>query len=293
MSLPNIFTHLEYRRYLEDYFRARKEQEPAFSHRTFSRLCGVATPNYLLLIIQGKRNLGETNIAGVSSALGHTAREAAYFRQMVEFDQAATVEAKALHFRRMAKSREPYEISALDQTRLSHYKNWYNLAIRELLGFYPFDPSDKYAYRRLASMLSPSITETQARAAVRQMLKLGLLKRQASGRIVQSERFLSTGDEVKSLFVRAQHRAMGEMGIRSLDLFPPELRDVSGLTISISDHGFQVLKEEMQLFRKRLLERVKQDRDPGHVYQINFQMFPLTHVRRVRKALAGREGNQS
>lgn len=292
VRLPSVFHYLEYRRFLADHFEARKREDAGFSHRAFSNLCGMATPNFLLLLIQGKRNLGPDSIPKVAAALGLSRREERYFQAMVEFDQAGAVEGKAAAFDLMARLREPYAISALDKDQLAHYRNWYNPAIRELLAFYPFHPSRRYAYRRLASLLSPAITESEARGAVRQMLKLGLLKRLESGRVVQAERFISTGDEAGSLLVRAHHLSMADLGRESLDRFPPEDRDVSGLTVSISDQGFVVLKQELKLFRKRLLERVKEDQDPKHVFHLNLQLFPLTHARRVRKALAKEDAGQ-
>jgi hypothetical protein len=44
-----------------------------------------------------------------------------------------------------------------------------------------------------------------------------------------------------------------------------------------------MLKQEIQLFRKRLLEMVKADSNPRNVYQVNFQMFPLTNTKKTRK----------
>ena len=37
MSLPDLYAYLDYRKYLEDWFDARKAANPRFSHRMFAR----------------------------------------------------------------------------------------------------------------------------------------------------------------------------------------------------------------------------------------------------------------
>ncbi|MBF0432303.1 MAG: DUF4423 domain-containing protein, partial [Fibrobacteria bacterium] len=162
------------------------------------------------------------------------------------------------------------------------FKNWYNIAIRQLLGYYRLDPAEQYAYRNLANMVSPSISIREAKNAVKQMLKLGLLVQNKDGTICRAERFLSTGDEVNGFFVRKFQETMIDRAKESMDRFLAEQRDVSSLTVSVSDKGFDMLKSEIQLFRKRFLEIVKTDSDPQHVYQMNFQFFPLTNHKKMR-----------
>jgi hypothetical protein len=51
-----------------------------------------------------------------------------------------------------------------------------------------------------------------------------------------------------------------------------------------------MLKQEIQLFRKRLLDTVKLDTGPHNVYQVNFQLFPLTNTKKTRKELRADNG---
>ena len=281
----NIYIYLEYRNYLKDYYEFKKSLNKFFSFRVFSRMVGVNTPNFLQLLIQGKRNLKVSTIPFVSKAIGHDEKEAEYFYNLVKFDQAKKVEEKTKYFLKLSGARKPYKIDTITETQFEHFKSWYYKAIRELLAFYPFNPDERYAYRNLAAMLKPSITQKEASNAIKHMLELGLLKKDQNNTIVPTARFISTGDEVNSLFVRKFHKAMIDLAKDSQDNFPPEKRDVSSLTVSISDEGFDILKKEIQLFRKRLLELVKSDTNPQNVYQVNFQFFPLTNVKRTKKVL--------
>jgi uncharacterized protein (TIGR02147 family) len=53
-------------------------------------------------------------------------------------------------------------------------------------------------------------------------------------------------------------------------------RDISTLTAGVSEEGFNIIKKEIQLFRKRLVQLIDEDKNQDRVYQINFQLFPLT-----------------
>ena len=281
----NIYIYLEYRKYLQDYYLFKKKQNKLFSFRVFSRMAGVNTPNFLQLLIQGKRNLKDSTINNVSKAIGHNEEEARYFRLLVKFDQASEIEKKTNYFLQLSKIRKPYKIDNISDIQFEHYRCWYYKAIRELLAFYPFYPDEQYAYRNLATILRPAIKQKEASTAIKHMLKLGLLKKESTGRIIPTSRFITTGDEVNNLFVRKFHEAMISLAGESQDNFSPEKRDVSCLTVSISDEGFDIIKKDIQLFRKQLLEIVKRDCDPKNVYQVNFQFFPLTNTKRTDKVL--------
>jgi uncharacterized protein (TIGR02147 family) len=286
----NIYIYLEYRKYLSDYYNYKKNESDSFTFRKFSESAGFTTPNFLQLLIQGKRNLKKSSIGKVSCALGLSAEEAKYFELLVNFDQAKTVAEKTGYFTALSEARKPYQISHINELQFEHFRTWYHKVIRELLGFYAFDENELYAYRKLAALLSPPITESEARNSVKLLLKLGLLKRDDSGKIIQADRFITTGDEVQELSVRTFHQEMIDRAREAVDRVPQEYRDISSLTVTVSDDGFAMMKKELQLFRKRLLEIVKIDSVPANVYQVNFQMFPLTSIKKTRKI--GRDANE-
>ncbi|KMQ49789.1 hypothetical protein CHISP_3306 [Chitinispirillum alkaliphilum] len=265
-----------------------KKRNRGFSFRAFSQKAGVSAPNFLQLLIQGKRNLSVNGIEKVCSAIGLASQEKEYFGHMVLFDQARENEKKAHHFKILAQMRKPYTADTLTEEQFELYRCWYYKPLRELLAFHPLYPGEQYAYRHLASKLLPSISESEARAAIKQMLKLGLLKKDKNGRVVQTSRFITTGDEVQSFLVRQFHESMITLAQKAQDRIDPSQRDVSSLTVSISCDGFSRIKQEIQLFRKRLLEIVKQDSDPENVYQINFQLFPVTDTKKGKSEGCGK-----
>jgi uncharacterized protein (TIGR02147 family) len=275
-SLLNIYCYTDYRTYLRDFYKKKKEISPGFSYRVFSRRSEVKAPNFLQWLIEGKRNLAIATIPRVCIALGLKEDEPDYFHNLVHFNQARTIKEKTDFFLKLAELRKLSRITLINELQFEHYQNWYNEAIRELLRFYTFVPSEKYAYRKLARKLSPEIDENMARKAIRQLIKLELLKEGDDGALKQSEHFISTGDEVDSFLIKTFHKTMITLAGESLDRHSKEVRDISSVTMSISNDCFNLIKNEIQIFRKRILEMVKVDKESENVYQLNFQFFPLT-----------------
>ena len=68
-----------------------------------------------------------------------------------------------------------------------------------------------------------------------------------------------------------------DLAKESIDRFTKEERDISTLTLSFSKEIYETIHERLKGFRREILELVKND--PGRVdkvYQVNFQIFPLS-----------------
>jgi uncharacterized protein (TIGR02147 family) len=276
--IQNIYSYLDYRKFLSDYYKQAKKSTKGFSYRAFSRKAGIVAPNFLQWLIEGKRNLAARTVPRVIRALELDKKEAEYFTEMVWFCQAKTMKDQTAHFQKLVELRRPVEVKLMEETQYEHYNRWYNEAIRVSLKLSPFNPEEKYAYRKLGKRVSPAITESRAKNAVNQLLKLGLAEKGADGLIRQTDAILSTGNEVSSFLARKFQESMIDLARESMDRFPREQRDVSCITLTASDECFSMIKKEVQLVRKRIMELVRMDRDPKNVFQLNFQLFPLTPV---------------
>ena len=271
MSKIKIFEYDNYRSYLRDLYHYYKETKPQFSYRYFSQKAGFRSPNFLQLVIEGKRNLSPESIERFTNALKLTKKEAEFFRILVHLNQARTLGEKKIYAEQLMQFRPFRYIHPLRQDQYRYYTDWYNIPIRELTMLSEFSEDPSWIARRLIPPISPQ----QAQKALDLLLQLGLIKRDESGRLVQTDAFISTGDEVTSTSVANYHRAMIEKGAEALDRFPGPDRDISSVTMALSDKNFQEIKALIQRFRKELLAIADQDRAPEGVYQVNFQLFPL------------------
>lgn len=272
LEKPVVFEYNNYRKYLSDLYSYLKGTKGYFSYRYFSRMAGFRSPNFLKLVIDGHRNLSGESIEKFIKALKLPNAEATFFRNLVLVHQANTVEEKKYFTEQLLKSKFYKKLHPLSEIQYSYYNHWHMIPIRELAGLKTFREDPHW----IANQLLPEISPSQAKTALKDLEKLGLLKKNENEKLVPTQKHVSTGDEVVSASVANYHKTMIGMGAKAIDLFPEHKRDISAVTLTLSQKGFSEIKTLIQRFRKELLEISDQDSCADTVYQINFQFFPLT-----------------
>jgi uncharacterized protein (TIGR02147 family) len=137
----------------------------------------------------------------------------------------------------------------------------------------------------IAKQMTPAITPSEAKQALEDLEKLGLLIRDGQGKLRQADSTIMTSDEVTSASIAQFHREMMRLGARSIDTVPSLEREISAVTISVSPAQAKEVKKLIQEFRKKVLEVVAENSpETDRVYELNFQLFPLT--KRVNKEVA-------
>jgi uncharacterized protein (TIGR02147 family) len=273
---PDIFEFLNYREYLGAYYIAAKQNMPAFSYRYFSRKAGYASPNFLKLVIEGKRNISADSIERFAKALQLSRREKSFFTNLVAFGQAETAKDKNLAFEKVAGSRRFKKARRIDQAYFTYLSHWYIPVIREMVtrGDFNEDP------RWIADQLLPPISAKQASESLDLLMELGFLIRDESGALALAEVTLTTGHEVRSLGVGNYHRQMLIRAAESIELVEAPLRDLSAMTICIRPERITEFKERIHQLCEVLMEAGERDEEPECVYQLNIQFFPVNKVRK-------------
>jgi uncharacterized protein (TIGR02147 family) len=269
---PDIFGYLDYRAYLKDVYEAGKAHTRHFSYRYLSQKAGFRSPNFIKLVIDSQRNLSAESIEPVAKAFGLRADERRFFADLVAFDQASTVAEKNEAFSRLCASRRFREARRLDHSMFAYLSCWYYPAVREMAARPDFRPEPEW----ISGEVFPPITAEQAAEALDLLFELGLLVRDASGRVLRGEPSVTTGHEVRSLAIGNYHRQMLERAAESIVDVPRQWRDISALTICVSRDQVAALKERIHGFRESLLDTGDRDERPEVVYQLNIQLFPLT-----------------
>lgn len=267
----DVFAYFGYRSFLRDAYTDLKQRQAGFSYRWFARRAGMTSPNFLKLVIDGKRNLSAASTERFATALELSSNETAFFRELVGFGQARTAAEKNRHFERIGAYRQHRAVCALERHQFEYLSHWWYPAIRELVACEGFVEDAEW----IASRLVPAITAAQARQALDLLHALGFVDRDERGRLRQRTPLLSTGPEVRSLAVGNFHRQMMERAAASIDLVDRDLRDISGVTIALSPEAFQRVKQKIVELRAELLAVSAGDDRPTRVVQVNFQLFPL------------------
>jgi uncharacterized protein (TIGR02147 family) len=272
---PSAFDYLDYRRFLDDWFSARKAANPRFSHRLFARLAGHSSPSLLLQVIQGKRNLSEETLDGFLAALKLDPEEGLFFRLLVRLDQAANSDDKNAAWQEVSASRRFREARSLEGEAFEYISHWYCVAVRELAQRADFVPDPVW----IAEQLRPSIAPGEAERALGMLRRLGLL-REVEGRLGPADASVVTPHEVAGLAARNYHAGMLRLAAESIERFGPRERHLSAVTVCIPASLVPRLKAEIDAFQERVLDLCDSAEGPrDQVHQVQMALFPLSGVR--------------
>lgn len=272
-----MFGYTDFRAFLADYYAAEKARRASFSFRAFARRAGFSSPNFLKLVIDGQRNIGEESVSRFVRALGLDREEARFFAALVGFGQARTVEDRNQHFEQIAASRRFRAARRIDGALFEYLSHWYMPAIRELAARVDFREDPKW----IAGELLPAIRPADAKRAVATLVTLGLLTRDERGRLCRGEPTLTTGHAVQSLSVVNYHRQMLERASAALETVPSSRREFGAMTVCVRAETVSELKDKVRRFCEEVLERSDRDTEPDAVYQLNVQLFQLSRAAEV------------
>lgn len=270
--MVSIFDYLDYRKFLKDYYWERKKADPRFSHRYIARVLEFDS-GYFAKIIKGERHISLRFVPKFIKLCKLSQKEADYFEALVLFCKAKTHDEKSRHFENLM-SFKVSDKSILTAEQYKLFENWYYLAIREILAFYKFSGD----YTELARIVVPTIKPSEAKKAIKTLKKLKLIRKNDNGVYERVAPVWSTGEEVKSVALVNLHKAMMDLAKESFDRFKGNERDMSTLTLSISEEEYKLISRELSRLREKLLDAASKCRNPDRVYQCNFSAFPVSKV---------------
>jgi uncharacterized protein (TIGR02147 family) len=267
-----LTAYTDYRTYLKDVLEDRKQRGLPCSNRWFAQRAGMQSTSWLTLLLQGKKGLSKVSAAKLSKILGHSALQCRYFEALVEFNQAKTAGTREIHFlkvQEMARLRDP---QLIEQLQYGFYSAWYHTAIRSWLGMYPFQGD----FESLAASLRPRITAQEAQKSVGLLLDLGLIVETSEGRMQLAASGITTGRKTSALQIDLFHHQTLGLAMEAMDRFPKPDREFSTMTVGIAAEMLPMVKDILAEARKRIAELAEASEMANRVYQVNFQVFPMS-----------------
>lgn len=276
-----VMEYNNFRIFVRDYYAERKDRS-GFTWRDFAKAAGYSSPVFLKLVCDGKANLSEAGVERVASAIGLVGVDLQYFRLLVSFNQEKDSAAKKQAFAEMRKLAKDNETAVVGEDQYDYYESWLNPVIREVAPL-----MNGATPAKMAEQVMFDADTAKVKKSLKLLQKTGLLEKDEQGEFKQGNKSITTGSlEVASLAIREMHRQMGELAVQSLDQVPVDERDISGLTIGISEDAFAKIAKEIADFRRRVSSIVMEDSGNERVYRLNVQLFPLT------KQVAAAEGGE-
>lgn len=276
-DLPSVYTFLDYRAFLKEWFDAKKRANPRFSHRMFARMAGHNSSSLLLQITSGKRNMTAESVVRFAQAMKLDAQERGFLQALVDLDQARSDDLKMDAWRRVSAHRRFREARKLEGEGFRYLSHWYYPAIRELAARPDFDADPAW----IAARLRPSVSVAKVRVALEEIVRMGLLVPDEDGLLNLDDASVVTAPEVTDLAVCNYHREMSSRAYDSVAEFEREERHLLGVTVSVPEELIAEVKSVLNEMHARLLDLCDgADGDRDRVYQINLQLFPLSDSRK-------------
>jgi uncharacterized protein (TIGR02147 family) len=271
----SIFDYFDYRLFLRDYYKQQKVKNPFFSYRYIGNRVAMDS-SFLIKVLQGHLHIANEKIGTFVEVCNLKEKEAVYFETLVYFCKAKTDKERKLFFEKLftigkIKSRK------LDERQYRFFQNWYHSAVWSLLNFYPFEGN----YSNLAAMLCPEISPRESRQSISLLESLGLIQKNSDGVYRALDRNLTTGREWHSLAISQYQKEMMLRAQESLERDGKEERNISTVTMNISEKLLPEINGMIGTFRETLIQMVNKmdDAATDRVYQLNVQLFPLSRRR--------------
>ncbi len=270
--MESIYTYTDYKIFLKDYYKKEKKARSSFSYQFWADHCKFKSKSYLYKVIKGEKALTVDGALRIGAFMKLKKREMNYFQAMVLFTNSKKIEEKNYFFEKLQELSKSSDSSKIRQNQYEYFNHWYNSVIREIVTFIDW----RGDYSVLAKSVIPHITPKEAKRSVDLLLELGFIKINSDGKYVRENKSITTGTDVVSLAINQFQKENLKLASESIDRFERAIREISTVTMSVSEEGIEKVASEIVAFRKKIVSIAENDKGPDRVYQVNIQSFPLS-----------------
>jgi len=268
--------------YLKEVYEHRRATEStvmrAYSYSTFSAAADIKSPNYLKLIIEGRRNLSEDMIDRFAKALRLTRPEMEEFRALVRYGQAMEPIERNRFLKELAdlRARRAFEAGQIKQHSWEKVPGWIGWVLYAMVDQQnvSFDP------QKLQKLFRARASVENIRDSLNKLIDSGELFRvEATGDIAKARDLIDSPQDLPVALIRKLQAELIYLGIESLFRDSPKEREFGAMTVAMTQEEFDQVRFELRQLRKRLQKdiMVKRKSTKGErVYQLNVQLFPVT-----------------
>ncbi len=283
ISIPVLADYMDYRKYLNDWYAHRrflsKRDLRPYSYAMFSAAADIKSPNYLKMIIEGRRNLSEDMILKFGKAMAFNREQNDEFRLLVLFDQATDPAARNFFLKELSDFRVQAQLRSgqIDKRIWEKVPNWITWILYAM-----FDQEGvEFEAQKLRDLLRGKASESEIEDSLKALVNSGeIVTDELTGKLRKSRNLIDSPDEVPVALVRKLQSQLMYLGLESLFQDSPSEREFGSLTMSLTRAEFDELRFKLRQMRKQLHKdnSIKRMTGPGErVYQLNLQLFPVTN----------------
>lgn len=271
-ELPVLAKYKCYRSFLADYFAYKKSLRSSFSYRQFATMVGLKSPNYLQLVIQGKRNLSETTGARLAQAIGLKKDEIGYFEALVKFDNAINEAERVKAIRNIHSKLKKLTTHIVNADADFILKHWHLLPVRELVELNDFEASGEYISEKLGNILS----KEQAQAALQDLIRTGYITFDGQ-RYALSEPVLDTGIDIfNHTRMQTYHSELLAVWSKNMDKLGYQGQELGVLNIPIPSSKIPELQAKIRQFQDEIIGWSQEFTEKTDLVQLGTYLMHLT-----------------
>jgi len=273
----SIYGYTDYRAYLKDFYEFKKDSARGYSYRSFSKAAGFSSPNFLKLVIDGKRNISNEAIDKFIKGLRLNPQMGKYFRSLVKMNQSKADKEKLEYFEELKGLTPHAKKRQLNVDEFQYLSHWLYPVLRELIELKEFRDDPYWISRKLKG----KVNVAEISKALNWLIKSGFIEKQEDGTYTANDNMVLTSDEVKNLAIRNYHRQMLDQAKETLEELDVTEREFGALTFTLPDTALDELKFKLKNFRRDLhtwAMQAAEDSSSSMVVQVNLQMYPHTTI---------------
>jgi uncharacterized protein (TIGR02147 family) len=273
-TLLDIYEYLDYRKYLSDFFDAKKRANPLYSYRVFARKAGFNNQGFFIDVVKRRKKLSDNAARRMIKGLDLADDRARYFKYLVKYDQTRDGEEKELLLKKLLEFKSKTLFDNVSLQYANYYLRWYNPVIREIIAIEGFDGD----FKKLADKIFPRVNVAQVKEAVSVLQALGIIKKdREKGYKVTMMKLRPNVTELREV-IKNLHRRWIEHSTRAIDAIEPEERYISSLMVGLPAEIIPELTKKFEELKEYVLTTAAgHEKDPTRdmrIYQFNFQLFP-------------------
>jgi uncharacterized protein (TIGR02147 family) len=265
--MVDIYAYDDFRKLLADLYEERKRLHPGTSARSFAAEAGFSNPGFLNDVVRGVRKLSREAQAKVAVVFGFQAKQAEFFRLLVEYGQEKDAALREQVRGKLQARRARSSFARMQPDKARYYEDVAYPLVRSAVD------AGRFSEDALVAFLKGKVPATQVRLCLRELLQWGLVRRDAQGLFAVAEKFVEPAPTL-GLQVRRLNREWLRQGEKALDALPAEKRHISTMLLTVGPATHQKIQERIQMFRAELFALAQADEHPDRVVQMSLAYFP-------------------
>ncbi|MFN3455091.1 MAG: TIGR02147 family protein [Pseudobdellovibrio sp.] len=282
-STPNLSDYMDFRIYLADFYRYKKDSTKhafrPYNYAIFSAAADIKSPNYLKMIIEGKRNLSMDMVSKFARACGFNKAQAEEFKLLVIFNQSEDPADRNYALKQLSEYRVAQKLKQgeFDRRVFEKVPNWIGWIIYALVD----QEGVTFETSKLKDLLRGKASESEIDQALKNLLMSGELQKDIETGVISKGKPSEAPEEIPSALIRQLQMQLMYLGLESLYQDSAIEREFGSLTLSLTQTEFEDLKFKLRQLRKSLHKEnsiARMTSKGQRVYQLNLQLFPVSNA---------------